>query len=163
MKLKSMTDYVLEIRSNEPEYKNFSSFTDIKKFNLEAVNKIFNYSQFLKQPLTLGMFVPCDEDGSVLEEPFNYNEWCKKALNTSYDLDLSKYEQYQQAKERVLIEGFKYSESTNEIILNFKYSENTNEIILNGIFIHTESFEFMTIESLVFAKPTLTPSAIRQL
>lgn len=44
-----------------------------KIYNKEDANifasKVNTYASFLKQPLKLGMFVPCDEDGNVLEEP----------------------------------------------------------------------------------------------
>lgn len=58
---------------------------------------ITEYTFFIRQPLTKGMFVPCGEDGEVLVEPKNYISWKHKRLNTPYDADLSKYEQYQQA------------------------------------------------------------------
>ena len=37
-----------------------------------------NYDDFLEQPLKLEMFVPCDEEGDILEEPTNYE---KRLLN----------------------------------------------------------------------------------
>lgn len=65
-KLISMTDFVLEC---------------------DTLEKAQNYAKFLKQPLTLGMFVPCDESGEVLIESFS--------------------KKYKEAKERVLFKGFK--------------------------------------------------------
>lgn len=71
---------------------------------------------FLEQPLTLGVFVPCDSEGNVLEKPKNYDEWLKKKLNTPYELDLNKYEQYQQALDRVVFEGFEVTVDSDTII-----------------------------------------------
>lgn len=51
--------------------------------------KILKYANFLKQTLTLGMFVPC-----VDNEPFNYSKH-------------GNAEQYEKAKEKVLFKGFK--------------------------------------------------------
>lgn len=51
-KLISMTDFVL-----------------LDKYAGSPINMNKQYAQFLKQPLELWMFVPCDEDGNVLEEP----------------------------------------------------------------------------------------------
>lgn len=51
----------------------------------DTLEKAQNYAKFLKQPLTLGMFVPCSEDGDVLIESFS--------------------EKYKEAKERVLFKG----------------------------------------------------------
>jgi hypothetical protein len=81
MKLISMTDYVLEQEK----------YLDIT--NRQKLEHIINYANFLKQPLELWMFVPCDLEGNVLIEPIEQNPiyWSKE---------------YQQAKERVLFEGF---------------------------------------------------------
>jgi len=93
--LVSMTDFVLE-----QELINGG-------FGQDEINKVWNYVNFLKQPLELYMFVPCklvDGVWVVLEEPkyfkidnsdfnnFNYADYCLE---------------YQQAKERVLFEGFR--------------------------------------------------------
>lgn len=95
MKLISMTDFV-------------SNYTETGCL-LKEINKIRNYASFLKQPLKLEMFVPCDEDGNVLEEPKHISETEFKmfeegGLYKAYSENLSKYEQ---AKEKVLFEGFK--------------------------------------------------------
>ena len=68
-----MTDFVLQ--QGNPSNTD-SQFAD----------KIMSYAHFLKQPLTIGMFVPCDEDGNVLEE-------------------CDKIKEYRKAKEKVLFEG----------------------------------------------------------
>ena len=84
MKLISMTDYVLE------QYK-------INQCDEDYIFNVLKYANFLKQPVTLGMFVPCDENGNVLEEPkFYFHHEYKVAL-----------EKYQKAKEKVLFNGFK--------------------------------------------------------
>ena len=57
MKLISMTDFVLEIKNSTPEVKNFSGFSGVINYEKESYQKILNYAEFLKQPLTLGMFV----------------------------------------------------------------------------------------------------------
>jgi hypothetical protein len=73
--------------------------------NLKAYNSINEYTDFITQPLTKGMFVPCDEEGNVLIEPINTDKYyyrkevfCQSLFNEDYD-------QYQQAKERVLFEA----------------------------------------------------------
>jgi len=77
----SMTDFVLEQKDS---YYNQRFF------------KIENYANFLKQPLELWMFVPCDDDGNILEEPKH-----------NWTLGLwARQKEYQQAKERCLFEGF---------------------------------------------------------
>ena len=65
---------------------------------------------FLKQPLKLEMFVPCDEDGNVLEEPINYKTWAELHFNNGKKekgtYGFLEHEKYQQAKEKVLFEDF---------------------------------------------------------
>lgn len=61
---------------------------------------MIKYATFLKQPLTLGMFVPCDENGNV----FEYSE---------NDFDIS----YQKAKEKVIFEGCKAEKEANSYII----------------------------------------------
>ena len=52
---------------------------------------------FLKQPITVGMFIPTDLEGNILEIPqYNSNEQELEKLHLKY----------QQAKERVIFEGF---------------------------------------------------------
>lgn len=102
----SMTDFVLEqwnLCKNSPDY-----------LLEDFVINIVKYATFLKQPLKLGMFVPCDENDVPLEEPkaenyFNVNipineftEKYEKGLNEFYSLQLY----YQDAKDRVLFEVF---------------------------------------------------------
>ena len=73
-KLISMTDFVL-----------------LDKHAGSPINMNKQYAHFLKQPLKLGMFVPCDEKGNILEDP---------GLIPSYKLEI-----YRKAKDRVLFEG----------------------------------------------------------
>ena len=86
MKLISDTTFGLECKAKEKEFARRIDYLDW----YERVRN--NFSNFLKQPLTLGMFVPCDENGNVLEEPL---------LLPSYELD-----KYRKAKEKVIFDGF---------------------------------------------------------
>ena len=89
MKLISMTDFVLE-QGKKPNNSDFR-----ERFFV----KVLNYANFLKQPLTLGMFVPCDNDGNVLEIPTKENS------NDTIDHD-TKLMDYNDAKSKVLFNGF---------------------------------------------------------
>src|SRR5665648_159369 len=83
MKLISMTDFVLE------QYLTIAS----DNIYLSMIN-CNNYAKFLKQSLELWMFIPCDEDGNVLEEP----------IETIGGVELYT-KRYQQAKERCLFDN----------------------------------------------------------
>ena len=82
------------------------------------MSNVFLQQGDLKQLLELWMFVPCDEDGNVLEHP-NYIKGQRTAQFYNDKMDL-----YQQAKERCLFEGFesKHIKTThdNYYIINNK-------------------------------------------
>lgn len=75
----------------------------------EALKQIFSYAEFLKQPLKLEMFVPCDEDENVLGEPEIYSQWVRENFNDELENEerINQCKDYHQAKEKVLFEGFK--------------------------------------------------------
>lgn len=100
MKLISMTDYVLE-QNNKIENRDNIGLA-------QSHVKIVNYANFLKQPLKLGMFIPCDENDVPLYEPKanNYN----MQSDVAYDLFNENTLEYQQAKERVIFDGFELVE-----------------------------------------------------
>lgn len=122
MKLISMTDFVLEQKKN-------SFYGQIE--SSEILQRIENYAEFLKQPLTLGIFVPCDEQGNFLKEPdytiyagsFVFEDECKA---------------YGKAKEKVLFKTeFKMDEA------NAKHFVSTFETIDNL----AQLYEFELTES----------------
>ena len=85
-----MTDFV----NNVGNMKNYPSHE-------KALSWIYNYATFIRQPLKLEMFVPCDEDGNVLEEPKIEEEYVDEhttQIFAQYQYDLDK------AKEKVLFE-----------------------------------------------------------
>ena len=107
MILQSMTDYVLE-QNNKNIGKKYRDLDAFQKL-FEVYSRIYNYANLLKQPLKLGMFIPCDENDAPLEEPLqeHYTD-CTEEQNAKdwlYNL-----EKYQQAKERVLFKDFELVE-----------------------------------------------------
>ena len=84
MKLISMTDFVLQERSRLGlDGNTYQCFTE----------KTTRYANFLKRPLELWMFIPCDEDSNVLDE-------------FDYLVDIDKHNDWFKAKEKCLFEGF---------------------------------------------------------
>ncbi len=148
--LMSMVDFVLEQENKSDSMGN-------------SYWKCLRYAKFLKQHLSLYMFIPCKlVEGvcMVLEEPVKFNNW------TNYDYsgtdigfeDERLCREYQQAKERVLFEGFELiKESCNDTVkmvwdknrntIGFGFSKNNNRII----------------EDLTYLNLELTPNAIKQL
>ena len=110
MKLKPMTDFVLELQGNEL----------MSKIGILAIN----YSNFLKTPLKLEMFVPCDEDGNFLEEPGQFQEWLKSDhyFNASESV-CHQCRIYKKAKEKVIFEGFEIEYTKEDTPCFFLYNE----------------------------------------
>ena len=114
-----MTDFVNNVGNmeNYPSHEN-------------ALSWIYNYATFIKQPLKLEMFVPCDEDGNVWEYPPTKEEW-EWAQKDSADAEQSfkqKEYYYEKAKEKVLFEGFEFVSRTDGTWL-FKINGNFPRIV----------------------------------
>ena len=144
MRLISMTDFVLDQMK-------FASIHH--EDDSECLDVIFRYANFLKQPLKLEMFVPCDDEGNVLEEP-NRNRFKNEYLTE--DQYKTKFLKYQQAKERCLFEGFEYKQ----------YHAPTNSWFIKSetVKLNDGTFRnYKTIETLTKFDLTLTESAKKQI
>jgi len=123
-----------------------------------------NYATFLKQPLNIGMFVHCDENGNFLQEPEHYDLWRKHGSFTQYGENLTSIcEPFFKAKEKVLFEWFELIEVSKKTkILSHKNKK--CEIWINeknkiDEIIH----DFKTIEDFVHFDLELTPNAIKEI
>lgn len=157
MKLTSMVNFVLQ-----------QDITDIKQRD-----SIVKYANFLRQPLKLEMFVPCDENGNVLQEPkkTNYqvdvNAKCSgwKYLYDSNDKLIGYYDdrkwkedfvKYKQSKEKVLFEGIEFRKNAGVNFLTI----NEDTFAFHDFNI---KFKDITVEFLVQYNLKLTESAIKQI
>jgi hypothetical protein len=146
MKLISMTDFIIQQHEK----------------CISSTGRTYNYAMFLKQPLELWMFIPCDEYGNVLEEP-NGDNYRKDEEKLIPNFDYLKYkidsEKYQKAKERCLFEGFEISVG-KEAITNYKgfilRIHGKYKFSLSGK-------QIKIIEDLVKYNLQLTATAIKQL
>lgn len=71
-----------------------------------SLDLIWKYNDFLKQPLTLSMFIPTDKNGEPLIEPKVFDYTTKEYMNGGKFDYLNRYEEYQKAKDRCLFEGY---------------------------------------------------------
>ena len=114
-----MTDFVLQIDDLRPR----DLGQDFSSWNLSKLITIENYAKFLKQPLKLEMFVPCDENGNVLEEPKMRPE--RNSFDEEdMDYDAQELYDYIKAKEKVLFElkidnDYKFDISDYKFICNY--------------------------------------------
>ena len=144
-RLKSMVDFVL----NQKQSESFNEKTFINEA-LISLENIRNYTNFLKQPLKLEMFVPCDEDGNVISKFYSEKENTKNLTFSQLS------NQYQIAETKVLFKGIEF-----EIIggVNFlKINEDTFAFHDFNI-----KFKNLTVEFLVQYNLQLTESAIKQI
>ena len=139
MKLISMTSFVLE-NAKQP-YVEGTKYKDL-----------VNYAKFLKQPLKLEMFVPCDEEGDILEEPTDYE---KRLLNMMTEYNDEVYTYYQ-AKVKVLFEGIEFRTNGGVNFLTIK--EDTF-----AFFDFNVKFKNLTIEDLIQYNLHLTENAVKQI
>ncbi|MDR3023883.1 MULTISPECIES: hypothetical protein [unclassified Chryseobacterium] len=150
-KLIPMTTFVLEYYSHE-------GYAD-----LQILNLMNNYANFLKKRLTLGMFVPLDREGNILKEPKNYTAWKSLDHNDGKRTDIAgfeEYAEYQKAEQNCMFEAFKvdyngYSKVriTAAYDSSIELSFNKNDLLPSG---------FNDVESLtVFDDIFLTSSALR--
>ena len=105
MKLMKMTDFVLDQRKTKQSCSEFKE-------------TIVRYTEFIIQPNEKWMFVPCDADGNVLEEPqlhskqISFNEW-------ELYYDTFELQEYKQAQSKVIFKGF--SVNSENFIHNTKH------------------------------------------
>jgi len=87
-------------------------FTDLQALKQEIQSKIFKHANFLRQKLEIWMFVPCklvNDEWVFLEEPASYKEYLDlKSKNMKFGSFFAQTscDEYQEAKDRVLFEGF---------------------------------------------------------
>lgn len=136
MELISMTDYVLS--EHEKPYN-----------SIEFLSKVTKYAKFLKRPLELGMFVPC-KDGVVLEEPRILKTLLNHPVGTNKEVD-----EWREAKDRVLFEGFEYLHAKKREWCRIRHG--------NGFISGLNFLKHTSIEYFVGRNVTLTPKAIEQL
>ena len=137
MKLKPMTDFVLELQDNEL----------MSKIGILAIN----YANFLKTPLKLEMFVPCDEKGNVLKKPIYFGRAYSSNIS---EKELILCEEYSQAEKILLFEDF-------EIATN---KEGEKVVLGDYTCLKISDLDNGTIEDLVkYVHIKLTESAVKRI
>ncbi|ASW73485.1 hypothetical protein IQ37_19615 [Chryseobacterium piperi] len=153
-KLIPMTTFVIEYYSNE-------GYADLQTLNL-----MNNYANFLKHPLTLGMFVPVDADGNVLKEPKNYTSWNslehnkKKTNNISDSMGFEEYRIYQKAEQKCFFEGFTVAYNGYSVVRIVASYDESIELSFNKTDLKPQTFK--DVESLtVFDEIYLSATALK--
>jgi len=80
----------------------------------DSWDRIIKYNLFLTQPLTLSMFVPCDEQGEPMnEERGVVADWADADVDQRIE---AHKKAYQAAKDKVLFEGWEWDSEINSVI-----------------------------------------------
>ena len=148
-----MTDFVL----NQKQSESFNEKTFINE-SLISLEKIRNYANFLKQPLNIGMFVPCDDEGNFFEEP-KIEDYFDDGFNFEFNQKHFKdvvLKEYYKAKEKVLFEGIEFRTNGGVNFLTIK--EDTFAFHDFNI-----KFKNLTVEYLVQYNLQLTENAVKQI
>jgi len=122
-RLPMLSEFVKAIENMPTEY-----VTDSHIFR-ERYMRIWDYRNFITQPLTKGMFIPCDEEGNVLEKPLPASFETSQQYRHLQML-------YQQAKDRVLFElpnPFKANRKDENIKYFFDKYKTIEQAINNGV------------------------------
>ncbi|KPH14391.1 hypothetical protein [Chryseobacterium sp. ERMR1:04] len=150
-KLIPMTTFVIEYYLNE-------GYADLQTLSL-----MNNYANFLKQPLTLGMFIPVDANGNVLKEPKNYSVWKTLKHNDGEKNDGVGFEEnriYQIAERNCYFEGFDIVYNGYSIVRIVASYNNSIELSFNKSDLKCSTFT--DIESFtVLDEIYLTPTALK--
>ena len=122
---------------------------------------IQKYADFLLKDIGIGMVVPCDEFGNVLEEPLAYN-FKSVELFTNYNI------KHQQAKDRILFKGFKVCDYKHGSLYSKTITDETGLIHLFWFDKITQTWGLShgvsTIETLtVFNSIELTETALKEI
>ena len=96
----SMTDFIININEICPKEN-----MEVIEWWGKKLDVIENYAKFLKQPLKLEMFVPCDEDGNVISKFYSEKENTKNLTFSQLS------NQYQIAETKVLFENIPISQA----------------------------------------------------
>jgi hypothetical protein len=114
------------------------------------------YANFLNQSLTLRMFIPCDLEGNVLTNPIDNKDWSNWT-----DAERSEIcDAWEQAKERVLFEGFEIDEDGNITNGDLSYEVRDGKVMQDLDF---GLFPYSLVEDMDDCNLILTESAIKQI
>mgnify|MGYP003589776740 CR=1 FL=1 len=154
--LQSMTDFVIRKYKDELVHSGENWRDFLEKY--ARITK--SYADFLIQPLKLGFFVPCDENGNVLKEPKRWNDYLQFPDSFDGNKEWGELYNYELAKERVLFKGFEYVKFINDGELLPYHRLIKNDEYFNVRFLDRNIEDLLTEFEYGIE---LTPTAIKQI
>lgn len=149
-----MTTFIIDYYSNE-------GYADLQTLNL-----MINYAQFLKKDLSLEMFVPIGPDYAVLKEPKNYSSWKSLKHNNDENNDdqltvFEEYRQYKNAEKKCLFKGFEVAYNGYSVVRIVAGYNKEIELSFNKNDMLCQTFK--DIESLTDLEICLSPWALKMI
>ncbi len=142
VQLKTTTKYVNRPENEIPEYVKESPEVELFYHRV--------YATFMEDKPKLWMFVPCDEEGNVMEEPMRVFDGAESDPELIYQNELA---EYREAEQKVIFEGFKIEKSSDDDIYFLRLNNKAFSIIsYNKIYGFTK---ITTIELLLRDFPNL--------
>lgn len=120
--------------------------------DIEFRIKSRNHREFINEKLTLGMFVPTDEDGNILKEPNNYCAFYSGMSHKDFNYNVSDCIKYQEALDNVIFEYFFYNGTGCAV-----FQQNPNALVIDMNFHSSKNIEYLTNSKCTL---TITKSAI---
>ena len=96
------------MRTLKNEIETWEELKDNMKSPMGLINSYSDYIDLLRQAPKIGDFVPCNEDGEVLETPETWGSW--NPDSPSYE-DMESHSKYEEAQFRVKWQGWEHAES----------------------------------------------------
>ena len=118
-----MTDFVLRINEIEKEIDQFFDSWRMKQLRI-----IENYAKFLKQPLKMELFYPCDTQGTFIKKP-ELNKTIETFPYQRFSF-AEKERIYNEAKQKIVFEDTNHSVA---FIQDYIKSKNSVENYVNAI------------------------------
>lgn len=136
----------------------FGKHLDTLELSLSAYKQVRQqFDSFLLRSLEIWMFIPCDENGVIFEEP----ERIHFSTEFDYKAELSVY---QEAKGRVLFEGFEIIKPSDKCFILICSNKIQCQFLLNTNYSFCNiPLKDETIEDLVKYNLELTPTAQKQI
>ena len=145
-----MTNFVLEQDKSVfiPIGQNYGD--EWSDFCLQKLDKINSYAEFLKKPISIGMFVACSADGDIFQTPTSCDKSCSPidfCEGGKCDIEgcYGEIGQYEEARKTVLFDGwFGFTNSLSKAETGI-----ANEVT-NGdftIYFYKDKFPFLAKES----------------
>lgn len=153
-----LIEFICEVNKNRMD--NF-----ITESTILSYNKIITYTEFLKQPLELWMFLPCklvDSGWTVLNKPKDYEDILLNGSRIYHYDDICDANEYQKALDKMLFEGLKFKDVQPSTEYNYYHINGYKIFEANNQYKFFPYGKLKTVEDLVQYKLKLTQNTYKK-